>query len=371
MTNARNSVRNFLLLSALLMPALAACGGGADSTPPTTSNPPVTQPPVIQPPVIAPPITSTPPVTVTPPITSVPPVTNPALPPVIVTIDRPAISVVENANIPPQTFILTINRTPDQVPGLHLMNVNRSTPGTPTVGTTGTTGSYSPEVKNGTSTWYIQVSGQGSSQGEYSFDMSVYDMPGNVIGTTGLKVTVTHDLRLESDLNSWSAYERQVFALVNEVRTQGSLGGDRSVVAGTCAAGAGPLKALLPSSVGYAAAHGHVNWLATYGYTAHTEPDASYPSFYGDTMTDRIIRASNTVGTDVSPQAEGENAAAGQATPTEVMLAWLNSAGHCHNLMDPSYTHMGAGYASATPRSNPTGTVTVYAHSWVQVFLKY
>ncbi|MGC3992632.1 MAG: IPT/TIG domain-containing protein [Propionicimonas sp.] len=42
----------------------------------------------------------------------------------------------------------------------------------------------------------------------------------------------------------------------------------------------------------------------------------------------------------------GENIAAGQGTPAEVVGAWLNSAGHCANLMSASYTSIGVGYAT-------------------------
>ena len=39
----------------------------------------------------------------------------------------------------------------------------------------------------------------------------------------------------------------------------------------------------------------------------------------------------------------GENIAMGQRTPHEVMVAWMNSAGHRRNILDPSFTHLGVG----------------------------
>ena len=39
----------------------------------------------------------------------------------------------------------------------------------------------------------------------------------------------------------------------------------------------------------------------------------------------------------------GENIAAGQATPEEVMNSWLGSAGHKANILSPEYTKMGLG----------------------------
>ena len=43
----------------------------------------------------------------------------------------------------------------------------------------------------------------------------------------------------------------------------------------------------------------------------------------------------------------GENIAAGQETPADVVEGWMNSPGHCRNIMDPDYNVMGVGYAFA------------------------
>ena len=42
----------------------------------------------------------------------------------------------------------------------------------------------------------------------------------------------------------------------------------------------------------------------------------------------------------------GENIAAGQQTPQQVVSAWMASPGHRANILNPSYTHMGAGMDS-------------------------
>ncbi|MGO0059228.1 CAP domain-containing protein [Brevibacillus fluminis] len=42
-------------------------------------------------------------------------------------------------------------------------------------------------------------------------------------------------------------------------------------------------------------------------------------------------------------QAMGENIAAGQQTPAEVMQGWMNSEGHRRNILDPQFTQMGIG----------------------------
>jgi uncharacterized protein YkwD len=57
----------------------------------------------------------------------------------------------------------------------------------------------------------------------------------------------------------------------------------------------------------------------------------------------------------------GENIASGLRSPEDAMAGWLDSPGHCANIMDPGFTEMGAGYAI-----NPNSKAgTAY---WTQVF---
>ena len=58
----------------------------------------------------------------------------------------------------------------------------------------------------------------------------------------------------------------------------------------------------------------------------------------------------------------GENIAAGQATPEEVMNSWLGSAGHKANILSPEYTKMGLGY------SNSGCGAGEYSYYWAQEF---
>lgn len=58
----------------------------------------------------------------------------------------------------------------------------------------------------------------------------------------------------------------------------------------------------------------------------------------------------------------GENIAAGQATPEDVMKSWLGSAGHKANILSPEYTKMGLGY------SNSGCGAGEYSHYWAQEF---
>lgn len=56
----------------------------------------------------------------------------------------------------------------------------------------------------------------------------------------------------------------------------------------------------------------------------------------------------------------GENIAAGQKTPSEVMNSWMNSSGHRANILNKNYTQLGVGYVTG-------GSYGTY---WVQQFIK-
>lgn len=55
----------------------------------------------------------------------------------------------------------------------------------------------------------------------------------------------------------------------------------------------------------------------------------------------------------------GENIAAGQKTPEDVMTAWMNSPGHRANILNPNYTTIGVGYVSGGS----------YGSYWTQEFI--
>lgn len=57
----------------------------------------------------------------------------------------------------------------------------------------------------------------------------------------------------------------------------------------------------------------------------------------------------------------GENIAAGQKTPAQVMIEWMNSDGHRRNILDPEYTHIGVGYVD--------GGEGQYDTYWTQQFV--
>ncbi|WP_226658396.1 SafA/ExsA family spore coat assembly protein [Pseudalkalibacillus hwajinpoensis] len=61
----------------------------------------------------------------------------------------------------------------------------------------------------------------------------------------------------------------------------------------------------------------------------------------------------------VSYRSAGENIAAGQATPEEVVKAWMNSEGHRKNILNPGYTQIGVGYVTGGS----------YGYYWTQMFI--
>jgi uncharacterized protein YkwD len=92
------------------------------------------------------------------------------------------------------------------------------------------------------------------------------------------------------------------------------------------------------------AADGHSRDMATQNYFSHTSLD-------GRSMSDRIDA------TGYRWSRLGENIAAGYPSVDAVMNGWIGSAGHCANLMNPSFTEVGV---ACVPR---VGSAT-YSHYW-------
>lgn len=49
----------------------------------------------------------------------------------------------------------------------------------------------------------------------------------------------------------------------------------------------------------------------------------------------------------ISYKSAGENIAAGQTTPQQVVNSWMNSSGHRQNILNPNYTHIGVAMRKA------------------------
>jgi uncharacterized protein YkwD len=91
----------------------------------------------------------------------------------------------------------------------------------------------------------------------------------------------------------------------------------------------------------------HARDMAQHGSMDHRGSDGSQPD-------ERVTRAGYRW------RAVGENIAAGQRTADAVVTTWLDSAGHCTNIMEPEFTETGIAFALA-PSRNPA----IY---WAQVF---
>jgi spore coat assembly protein SafA/uncharacterized protein, YkwD family len=87
--------------------------------------------------------------------------------------------------------------------------------------------------------------------------------------------------------------------------------------------------------------------MANKGYFSHTSPTYGSPF----TMMQNF---------GISFSAAGENIAMGQRTPEEVVNAWMNSPGHRANILSPTYTQIGVGFAK-----NSSGSAY-----WTQMFIK-
>lgn len=66
-------------------------------------------------------------------------------------------------------------------------------------------------------------------------------------------------------------------------------------------------------------------------YFSHTSPVYGSP-----------FKMMNSFG--ISYRSAAENIAKGQATPRDVVNAWMNSSGHRANILNSSFTHIGVGY---------------------------
>ena len=86
--------------------------------------------------------------------------------------------------------------------------------------------------------------------------------------------------------------------------------------------------------------------------------DMSLNNFFSHTGSDGSSFVTRIQRTDFSGQPIGENIAAGQQSPAQAVDGWVDSDGHCRNLMNPDATKIGIGYTTGGP----------YGTLWVQVF---
>lgn len=151
--------------------------------------------------------------------------------------------------------------------------------------------------------------------------------PSTVSGNSLLTGNVTADG--DSAYSANLSYLQEVLALTNEVRAE---------------VGAAPL--VLDETLSRAAC-ARAAEIAYHNFFSHTRPDGtdcfSVFGLYGITYN-----------------ACGENIAAGQQSPQEVVEGWKNSPGHYANMISTNFTKLGVGYVKSESFS--------YETSWVQMF---
>lgn len=134
--------------------------------------------------------------------------------------------------------------------------------------------------------------------------------------------------------------EEEVVTIVNQTRSQGANCGSKGDFG---AAGPLTMHPLLRC-----AARMHSKDMVDRDFFDHTNPDNESP-------WDRIAKSGYG-----GYQNAGENIAAGSGTAAGVVDQWMNSDGHCANIMNPAFNQIGVGYY-------PGGQ---YGHVWTQVFTK-
>jgi uncharacterized protein YkwD len=112
--------------------------------------------------------------------------------------------------------------------------------------------------------------------------------------------------------------------LVNEVRARGARCGERSFA---------PAPPVRLSGTLAGVAFGHANDMARHNYFEHED-------LAGHSPADRV----RAVG--YQEKLVGENIAYGPKSADEVVQGWLDSPGHCENIMDPRFAEMGIAYAA-------------------------
>lgn len=123
---------------------------------------------------------------------------------------------------------------------------------------------------------------------------------------------------------AWTAFEDEVLRLTNEARAAGH----------NCDA-EGNFGATTPLTM-----EPHLRCAARlYSKDMSDTGNFSHNSLDGTTFDKRIVRAG------YKPTGSlGENIAAGQRSPSEVVKGWLDSDGHCANIMAPNFKQIGIGY---------------------------
>lgn len=137
---------------------------------------------------------------------------------------------------------------------------------------------------------------------------------------------------------AWAQLEEDILTLVNQERAKGANCGSQGMF--------GPAGPLTMEPHLRCAARMHSKDMDDRNFFSHTNPDGEGPG-------QRIDKAQYG-----NYSTWGENIAAGSPNAAGTMGQWMGSDGHCANIMNPDFEHIGVGY-------HPGGQ---YGHLWTQVF---
>ncbi|RSL29657.1 hypothetical protein D7Z54_30125 [Salibacterium salarium] len=132
----------------------------------------------------------------------------------------------------------------------------------------------------------------------------------------------------DNDVQSESEFEQEVIALTNQEREQ---------------AGLDPLQSYSELSD---VARDKSKDMRDAGYFDHNSPNYGSPFDMMDSY-------------GIEYRGGGENIAAGQKSPEEVVQGWMNSEGHRENILNADFTHIGVGHAEGGS----------YGDYWTQMFV--
>lgn len=130
-----------------------------------------------------------------------------------------------------------------------------------------------------------------------------------------------------------AAWEAEVLEIVNQRRSEGANCGAQGSF--------GPAGPLTSDPNLRCAARMHSRDMEERGFFDHTNPDGEGPGV-------RVDAAEYIWST------WGENIAYGYPDPEAVMQGWMSSDGHCSNIMNPAFVHLGVGHYGS--------------NQWTQVF---
>lgn len=139
-------------------------------------------------------------------------------------------------------------------------------------------------------------------------------------------------VQASSWMPSWTTAEDEVLRLVNEARARGANCGSEGSFSPT-----GPLT-MQPQL--RCAARVHSRDMVERDFFSHSDPDGNGPGHRVDQSGYRW-------------RTWGENIAGSYPTPEAAVNAWLDSDGHCANMLNPSFEHIGVGH---------------FGQGWTQVF---